>query len=128
MYKSCSICGKIHRHSEICPNKIYKKRDGRKEDTFRASQLWKNKREEIKERDKFCCLYCKYIANEFTKDMFNWNNLSVHHIIPLTEDFDRRLDNYNLITLCRAHHEEAEKGFIERRALFEAVLKVPPGG
>ena len=126
MYKSCNICGKIHKHGENCPNKKSKKKNGRREDEFRASSVWKKKREEIKQRDGYCCAYCRYVNRAFTKDKFNYKDLSVHHIIPLAEDYDRRLDDDNLITLCRVHHEEAEKGIIERKELFNAVSDVPP--
>ena len=34
---------------------------------------------------------------------YNYEGLEVHHIIPLEEDYSRRLDSYNLITLCNMH-------------------------
>ena len=43
-------------------------------------------------------------------------DISVHHIIPLAEGGEL-LDEDNLITLCRYHHEQAEKGKISRREL-----------
>ena len=43
---------------------------------------------------------------------------SVHHIVPLVEDYEKRLDDDNLITLCSRHHEMAEKGDIDRRELL----------
>lgn len=54
-----------------------------------------------------------------------WDNLEVHHIIPLAEDFDRRLDDENLITLCQAHHKAAERGDVDRDTLF-AVARASP--
>ena len=45
--------------------------------------------------------------------------LSVHHIVPLAADFDRRDDPANLITLCDACHELAESGGIPAEALEE---------
>lgn len=41
----------------------------------------------------------------------------MHHIIPLAEVWEKRLDNDNLILLCRAHHEKAEKGEVDRDTL-----------
>ena len=46
---------------------------------------------------------------------------SVHHITPLTDDFDARLDDDNLISLCAYHHEQAERGEISAEELFKAV-------
>lgn len=45
----------------------------------------------------------------------------MHHIIPLEEDYNKRLDSDNLITLCRYYHELAEKGEISREALQEMI-------
>ncbi len=39
-------------------------------------------------------------------------DIQVHHITPLAEDYDKRLDDDNLISLCPLHHEAAEKGDI----------------
>lgn len=40
--------------------------------------------------------------------------LSVHHIVPLEEDFELRSDESNLVTLCSRCHEDAENGKISR--------------
>lgn len=47
-----------------------------------------------------------------TYNQYNYNNLEVHHAISLEDDFDKRLDDDNLITLCESHHEQAECGEI----------------
>ena len=52
------------------------------------------------------------------------SDLSVHHIVPLKVDYDRRLDNDNLITLCRYHHEAAERGYISRLELANITCAV----
>ena len=41
--------------------------------------------------------------------------------------YNKKLDSDNLITLCRMHHEGAEKGIISKEDLYE-LLEVPPGG
>lgn len=66
-----------------------------------------------------------------TKDSLRTDELSVHHIIPLNEDFNRRLDEDNLITLCSRHHEDAEAGKISRATLLKLArecvdLDIPP--
>jgi len=45
--------------------------------------------------------------------------LSVHHIIPLKDDWNKRLDNYNLITLSAKTHDLAEKGLISKEELLK---------
>ena len=42
-------------------------------------------------------------------------------ITSYREDYDLRLDDDNLITLCRECHEKAESGSITRAALQAAV-------
>ena len=51
--------------------------------------------------------------------ILNWEGISVHHIDPLEEAPERGLDPYNLISLCRYHHELAEKNEISRQELRE---------
>lgn len=129
MLKSCKYCGRIHDEKYICPKKTVKKKDSTEIEKFRGSKLWKKKREEIRSRDYFCrlCIRDKTI----TKDSLRTDELSVHHIIPLNEDFDRRLDEDNLITLCSRHHEDAEAGKISRATLLKLAresvdLDIPP--
>ena len=127
MLKSCNICGGMHKVGVRCPQKKFAKKSGGDEDSFRSSKLWQNKREEIKQRDKYLCVYClkKHEGKQLSKDMINYRALSVHHIIPLCEDYDKRLDNGNLITLCRACHEEAEQDKISRDTLRQ-MIGYPP--
>ena len=122
MLKSCSICGKIHEFSQKCPEKKSRKVSGKIEDKFRQSSQWKKKRELVKKRDGYLCRVCLE-NDELTRDKFNWKKLEVHHIVPLREDYERRLDEDNLITLCRYHHEEAEKGKIKREKLFRLAAE-----
>ena len=63
------------------------------------------------------CLLDKYK----TDFKYTYKELEVHHIIPIEEDYSKRLDSDNLITLCRYHHEMAEKGLISREELKEII-------
>ena len=54
--------------------------------------------------------------------------LSVHHIEPLVECFDRRLDDENLITACPWHHKMADDGKIPREYLHELAVTSPRWG
>ena len=42
--------------------------------------------------------------------------------MPIEEDYNKRLDDNNLITLCRYHHKMAETGEIPREELQEMVV------
>lgn len=64
------------------------------------------------------------------------HDLGVHHIVPLMADFNKRLDNENLITLCASHHRQADAGRIPRAELAALAAQpamlgqtqYPPGG
>ena len=81
------------------------------EQRFRSSNAWTRKSYEIRERDNYCCQACARNLKG-TRRRLEYENVSVHHAVPLREDFSRRLDNDNLITLCAVHHELAECGAI----------------
>ncbi|MGN0512752.1 MAG: HNH endonuclease [Lachnospiraceae bacterium] len=108
MLKSCKYCGKIHDSKYDCGKKPKKKKRYSNQISFRNTAEWKRKAKEIKERDVYQCRIC--MAN----GVINAKELEVHHIEPLEECYDKRLDDDNLITLCRYHHEKCESGAIER--------------
>lgn len=120
MLRSCQYCGKIHNKNYDCGKKPFRIKKRSENDTFRSSMIWRNKSEEIKERDKYLCQACfhKFVG---TEKQLNYHDLSVHHIVSLEDNFDKRLDNDNLITLCRYHHEQAEKGNITINMLRSIV-------
>lgn len=120
MLKSCQYCGKIHDSKYICQEKPNRKKEATEADKFRWTRLWQKKREEIKKRDLYLCQICiRELYNTVTK--YNMNELSVHHNIPINEDYNRRLDNDNLITVCSYHHEMCESGEIPREAVQKII-------
>lgn len=127
MLKSCAYCGKIHPKGYICPKKPkrkygYKDRD-RESVKFRATNAWKEKAIEIKERDNWCCLVCKAGLYDVGLPRINYKNLSVHHIDKIIENIKLALDDDNLITVCDCHHKMADKGEIPKSVLKELVQK-----
>ena len=85
--------------------------------------LKKVNKSEIKERVYFLCRICLY------NKKINRLNLQVHHIESLQEDYSKRLDNDNLITLCQNCHEQAEKGHYTKdflKKLIKAGVNIPP--
>lgn len=93
--KYCELCeAKVNnRHKE------YKKyRKDIKEQSFYSSDPWRLKREKIKDKDNGCCLLC---LNEHKIKSMD----TVHHIIELKEDWDKRFEEDNLISLCESCHQ-----------------------
>ena len=116
MLRSCSRCGRIHE-----PGKCSVKRritETTRECRFRSTNAWTNKSREIRERDHYLC------AGALREDppRYVTTGLSVHHIEPLNECWDRRLDDDNLITLSSYYHEQAEAGLIDRDTLHEWAM------
>ena len=118
MLRSCSRCGKIHKHGHTCyaNSKNYYHADP-KIRQFRNSTDWKSKAEEIRQRDKQLCQMC------LKNNIFNYKQIEIHHIIPLSIDWQKRLDNYNLIALCNTCHRLAETNKIDK----ELLLRIAKG-
>lgn len=119
-YITCSRCGIVKR-GHICPHKPHRKKErDTQADKFRKSKRWTDKSIEIRQRDKYLCVVC--MANLYnTVRQFNFDKLEVHHIEKLTENYDKRLDNDNLVTLCAYHHRMADNGDIPKEVLYELV-------
>ncbi len=120
MLKSCKYCGRIHDSSINCGKKpIYRKRRT-DQSSFRSTQVWRNKSIEIRARDHYLCQVC-FRKMYGTVERLNSKGIEVHHIIPVAEDWEKRLDNYNLISLCNMHHDLADEGGIPREVLSDIV-------
>ena len=119
MLKSCKYCGRIHDTKYVCEQKdiAEKKRMSNRKATnalrFRRTTAWTNKSIDIRTRDKYMCLCCKAQLPGTVKQ-YNTSNLSVHHIVPIEEDYDLRQEDSNLITVCDVHHEMCEAEQISR--------------
>lgn len=72
----------------------YKKYDSNRSDThkFYKTKAWVTVRGRVRARDNGLCLVCK------SKKKIK-NGRTTHHIIPLEDDWNKRLDEDNLICL-----------------------------
>ena len=119
MKKACPYCGKVHEKGFVCVRKPVQSRTS-DADRFHYTGQWRDKSLYIRRRDLFLCAACR--ANlRGTVRRLNTEDLSVHHIIPLKVDYSLRLDDQNLITLCRVHHEMAENGELTAGELSELI-------
>lgn len=129
MLKSCTYCGQIHEKNFDCGKKPTATKKNTDLDKFRSSFVWQKKRNYIKKRDKYICQICAEGVFDVGSRKYNTEELEVHHIEPLKNDFSLRLNNENLLTLCRKHHEMAECGKIPKDVLKRIALtrEHPPG-
>lgn len=121
LLKSCKYCGRIHKKDFACPMKPKSNKYKTSEaDKFRWTKAWQRKREEVKRRDKFLCQICiRKLYNTIKK--YNYSDLEVHHIVSIKEDYELKLEDSNLITVCEYHHELAEQGTISKDELLAIV-------
>ena len=123
MRKSCKYCGRMHPIGALCtkkPQRMHKatySRADRSAAEFRSSHAWKCKREEIRKRDRYLCCACMSCG------VYSYDGIEVHHIVSLQEDYNKRLDGDNLITLCRMHHKAADSGKLSKSTL-RGLIKV----
>ena len=69
---------------------------------FYQSSGWRSKRKRVLLRDKYLCQEC------LKQGIVNDKRLMVHHIVELKDDWKRRLDMNNLVTVCTACHNRIE--------------------
>lgn len=125
IFKRCSRCGKrIPEGTECsCVNKRYKHEDryraDSKEHKFYISSQWAKKRRVIYE--KFCGMdiYSLYKYGRIEKGR------TVHHIVPLKDDWTLRYDSNNLILLTEQNHRRLhqlmKQGEKEKRAVIKEL-------
>lgn len=129
LLKSCVYCGKAHPIGVECSEKPrYDRPRVSQADKFRRSYAWKTKQAAILQRDFHLCRTCndgKYGRYDGRLYSAVRVKLSVHHIEPLAECFERRLDDENLVTACPWHHKMADDGEIPRDYLHELAATPP---
>jgi 5-methylcytosine-specific restriction endonuclease McrA len=125
MLKSCKYCGRIHDSKFNCGKKPKRKKEPTDINKFRWSRRWREKRNHIVERDSYLC----QLSIREKPPRYIYTDLEVHHIVPIEEDWDLRLEDSNLITLSAEYHEKAERGEISRehlQSILEGMYGYPP--
>ena len=127
MLKSCKYCGRIHPEGYICPAKPrYDKPRLTRNDKFRRTAAWLHTREAVLDRDYHMCRICNEGSyGTYAGQSCNSRQLSVHHIVPLSENFDLRTDEDNLLTCCAWHHKMCDDGEIPREYQRELAKTSP---
>lgn len=107
--KVCNRCGKALQINQKCNcQTAYRRNYNRfKRDEkirkFRASREWQTARAAVLARDDGIDQYLLHTTGEVVAAS------SVHHIIPLADDWDKRLSMSNLISLSEETHGMIEK-------------------
>ena len=105
LYKRCSRCGKRLDYGSkcTCSSKRYKDEDRYYQDSkskkFYKSQMWQKAREQA-----IAATYGLDIYSLFEHGIIEYGT-TVHHIIPICEDWSKRDDINNLIYLTDSNHQ-----------------------
>lgn len=131
MLKACKYCGRIHDTKYDCGKKPkYRGKVNNKKELFRKTRAWTERSIQIRNRDCNLCQICKrMIKMQGDMRQYEYEGLQVHHIYSLQEDFDKRMDGLNLITVCSYHHELCENGRIDRKTQLDIAREqenIPP--
>ena len=121
LMKLCPVCGRKISYADkyciectrtqVCRqansnrhyDKIVRKSEGNKVyDSFYHSKLWLRVRGIAVARDYGLCKDC--LRNNITT-LYN----TVHHVVPIKINFNKRLDTNNLICLCETCHKARHK-------------------
>ena len=119
-YKSCPKCGKIHPANYKCTKGFSYRvtyKPSKEERKQRSTYAWTKKSIEIRKKANYLCEVCR------DEGVYTYSGVEVHHINKLRDRPDLLLDNYNLIALCKRHHEEADDGLINKNYLKELAKK-----
>lgn len=128
MLFTCPYCGRIHDKKHDCgkrPARLARhgSRIDDREAEFRRTEAWKRKSIRIRERDHYLCQVCLRGLYQFSDGSpLTYDGVSVHHAVPLTQAWDARLSDDNLLTLCSLHHEMAERGEIPLKEI-RAIIR-----
>ncbi len=127
IYKQCSRCGKriLAGTNCICQKQYQKQRHkeydknsrNKERKAFYASRQWEKTRKEVLELDQGLDVYLfmtegKVVAAD-----------TVHHITPLADDWETRLDKGNLMSLSKETHSMIEKRYREQKGQMIKELR-----
>lgn len=123
IYKRCSRCGQriLSGTSCTCVNRRHQEYDrysrDRKAREFYNSKEWICVRKKTLELDEGIDVYVFMTKGEV---LFAD---TVHHIFPLKDDWSKRLDQNNLMSLNHNTHSIIEQKYKENKAEMEEILK-----
>jgi 5-methylcytosine-specific restriction enzyme A len=89
---------------------------------FYKTQRWKSKREKVLRRDEYACRECKRYG-KFT------NATTVHHMHPLSDRPDIRLESWNLLSLCGHCHDKMHDRITDKLTKLGEIWRekaIPP--
>lgn len=106
IYKQCPRCGKRIPEGtscEVCRKRRHREynqsRTGSKRVAFYSSEQWRIVRRLVAERFLYLDIYSLFVYKKIEYGE------TVHHIVPLEDDWNLRSNKYNLIYLTESNHQ-----------------------
>lgn len=127
---SCNYCFGFHQKGSDCPKK--QKTDYRQkkenldevnkmENKFYSSSAWQKTRASVMRECGYKCYVCSNVHNN--TDVRHYTEArEVHHIIPIRDCWDKRLDVDNLVCLCTEHHHMIHQNNIRNKFELEKFI------
>lgn len=108
IFKRCSYCGKRIRSGTVCEcekrrHKEYDQVKDKKLKAFYSSSSWQMTRKQAIERYNHLD-----IISYFEDERIEYGE-TVHHIMPVKDDWERRYELDNLIYLTEQHHQRVHE-------------------
>lgn len=115
--KFCNVCkAKEDKYARERYKTYAKKRIDKKEQSFYNSERWENKRDFILDKYNHIDIYAFYNTGIITLAD------TVHHIIEIKEDWEKRLDNFNLFCCNKENHKKIHDLYLTNKEECRKML------
>lgn len=118
--KMCNRCNKVLAYSKVCECYArYQQYDVDRQDkhSFYKTKEWNAIRKKVIYLCNSIDIYSYYNDNKIEYGR------TVHHIVPITEDWSKRLDIDNLIYLTESNHRKIHERMNQRKEEVEKELR-----
>ncbi|MBI6065010.1 HNH endonuclease [Clostridium perfringens] len=127
---SCNFCFGYHPKGTECskkPKKDYKLKKenldevNKMENKFYSSSAWQKTRASVMRECGWKCYVCSNVYPDTNLRHYT-EAREVHHVIPIRDCWDKRLDVDNLVCLCTEHHHLIHQNNIRNKFELEKFI------
>ncbi|EOU2050044.1 MAG: hypothetical protein E6610_03925 [Clostridium perfringens] len=128
---SCQYCFGFHKKGSDCPKKPktdygQKKENldevNKMENKFYSSSAWQKTRASMMRDCGYKCCVCSNVYPDTIVKHYT-EAREVHHVIPIRDCWDKRLDVDNLVCLCTEHHHLIHQNEIRNKFELEKFIE-----
>lgn len=119
--KYCEECERVYNEFRKSNNKSYDKKTRKNNQNKQYSSFYRSKEWEIV-RSYIISKYKNIDVYEYYKTGKIIKSETVHHIVELRDDFNRRLDTKNLIPISLSNHSKIHLLYKRNKKKYQALL------